>query len=142
MPPRATFSHWSIEPALGWRVEFRVEVSAGERTDFMAVIPAVEDALLRLTPDSRGYDAVGWIKAVAQSYRVMGRALSVAQCGDLAGCVVEFSSASEWLRGWALSAGSFPLDVTYRCKLENVGRDDTVVDMMLSTLRLEAGARR
>jgi hypothetical protein len=138
MPIKYTFSRWSIELTHGWTAQTREEFVGDERNWFVAIVPETNDAVLRLTPDERNMmEAARWVELVATINRAMGRPVSATRCGDLAGCAVEFISSDEWLRGWALAASSFPLDVTYFCRLENARRDDPVVDSMLNTLRLE-----
>jgi hypothetical protein len=57
-------------------------------------------------------------------------------CGDFTGYLTRFAPGDgRWLTGWVLHAGPTPLDVTYACPLEDAGRDDTVVDAMLGSLR-------
>jgi hypothetical protein len=130
---------WSIDVAPGWNAEIRQESTREEITVFLAVIPATNDALLRLTPDDRHImTADKWVEGVARVNRAKGRQVSVARCGEFVGYVVEFDTETEWLRGWALRAGSVPLDATYRCTLKDAGRDDRVVDAMLGSLRLAA----
>src|SRR5206468_11464539 len=93
------------------------------------------------TPDERGIMAAAQcVEAVGRINRAKGRAVSVIHCGDFAGNIVQFKSGEEWIRAWALCSGSSPLDATYRCKTTDVGRDDAVVDKMLSTLRVEASS--
>lgn len=90
------------------------------------------------SPDERGIiGAAEWVEAVGRMNRAMGRQVSATRCGDFSGYTVDFATAEEWLRGWALCANSVPLDATYRCKATDVGRDDADVDGMLNTLRLE-----
>ncbi len=138
MAQRYTFSCCSIELASGWTGEARVEVSDGERCEFVAILPQTNDAFLRLTHDGRGrMDAATWVDFVGQINRAKGRSVSATRCGDYTGYVVEFRACDEWLRGWALYAGESLLDATYRCKAKDTGRDDSVVNSMLNTLRLE-----
>jgi hypothetical protein len=141
MPNRFAAFGWSIDLAPGWSAEIRQESSCGETTAFLAIVPKANDALLRLTPDERGIMAASeWVETVGRINRLKGRPVSAIQCGDFSGNIVEFKSDDEWIRGWALSCGSSPLDATYRCKASEVGRDDRVVDTMLSTLRIEASS--
>lgn len=141
MAERYTFSRCSIELANGWTAESRVGVAAGDNLEFVAILPTTNDALLRLTPDERGImEAMEWVDLVGRINRAKGRSVSVTRCGDFTGCVLAFRADDEWLRGWALSADGLPLDVTYRCKADDAGRDDSVVDSMLNTLRLEKRA--
>jgi hypothetical protein len=129
---------WSIALARGWTAELRKVTAFGETTRYLAIIPEAKDALLRLTPDDRGLTSAGqWVESVAQINRAIGRRVSLAQCGDFTGNSVEFVSADEWLRGWALCAENVQLDANYRCRLSDVGRDDQAVDEMLNSLRLE-----
>jgi hypothetical protein len=141
MPNRFAAFGWSIDLTPGWSAEIRQESSFGDTTAFLAIIPKANDALLRLTPDERGIMAASeWVEAVGRINRAKGRAVSVIHCGDFAGNIVQFKSGEEWIRGWALCSGSSPLDATYRCKATEMGRDDAVVDKMLSTLRVEASS--
>jgi hypothetical protein len=138
MPQRYVFSRCSLELADGWTAEPRAEVTAGERCEFLAISPEANDALLRLTPDERGLiAAVDWVDLVGRINRAKKRPVSAARCGDFVGIAVEFKSGEDWIRGWALSAEGFPLDVNYRCKIGDAGRDDLLVHRMLHTLRLE-----
>jgi hypothetical protein len=128
---------WSIDLAPGWTAEIRQETSLNETTAFLAIVPETGDALLRLTPDTRGImGADEWVEAVGQINRAKVRRVTAAKCGDFAGYIVQFGTDAEWLRGWAICAGSVPLDATFRCKAENAGRDDPVVEAMLNSLRL------
>jgi hypothetical protein len=137
MPTRSTAFGWSIDLAQGWTGEILTDADLGEFTPFLAIVPESKDALLRLSPDERGImGAAEWVEAVGWINRAKGRRVTVTRCGDFTGNRVEFRSSDEWLRGWALCANSVPLDASYRCKLADVGRDDQVVDVMLSTLRL------
>ncbi len=134
MPEQHTPFPWSIELASGWVVETRLDP---DRTEFMAIIPKNKDALLRLTtynPDERDIDAVKWVESVAHINRVKGRSVTSIRCGDFSGYTLRFATSDESLRGWVMRAGSFPLDVSYRCDLKNSGRDDLLVDHMLKTL--------
>lgn len=139
MPTRFTAFGWSIDLAAGWRAEIRQESAFGETTTFVAIVPVTDDALFRLTPDERGIMAAGeWVEAVGRTNRAAGRPVTAVQCGDFSGNTVEFKSGGDWIRGWALCCGSSPLDVTYRCNASEMGRDDSLVDQMLSTLHFEA----
>ena len=110
----------------------------GERCEFLAIAPKNNDSSLRLTPDERRLpSAVAWVDLVRKINRAKGRPVADVQCGDLQGCVVEFVACDDWIRGWALAAGGFPLDATYRCKAADAGRDDAIVGWMLNSLRLE-----
>jgi len=141
MPNRFPAFGWSIDLAPGWSAEIRQESSFGETTAFLAIVPEVNDALLRLTPDERGImTAAEWVEAVGRINRAKGRAVSVIECGDFSGITLGIRSGGEWIRGWALCCGSSPLDATYLCNASNVGRDDPVVDKMLSTLRVVASS--
>jgi hypothetical protein len=132
---------WSIDIAPGWSAGIRRTSSFGEPTAFLAIVPEGNDSLLRLTPDERGIIAAAeWVESVGRINRAKGRAVSVIHCGDFAGNFVHFRSEEEWIRGWALCSGPSQLDVNYRCKAAAVGRDDEVVDKMLSTLRVEASS--
>jgi hypothetical protein len=122
----------------GWTAQLREETLAGETTKFVAIVPETGDALFRLTPDERGFGAAKWVQNVEELNCMRGRPFQIVQCGDFAGNLVEFIADDEWIRGWAMCAGSIPLDACYRCKLENRGRDDSAVDAMLNTLRLES----
>jgi hypothetical protein len=138
MPQRYVFSRCSIELADGWTAEPRADVIAGELCAYVAIVPGTNDSLLRLTPDERGLmEAAAWVDAVGRINRAKGRPVSATRCGDFTGLVMAFKSCEDWIRGWALSADALPLDVTYRCKAEDAGRDDPVLDGMLNTLRLE-----
>ncbi len=138
MAQRYVFSRCSIELADGWTAEPRAEVIAGERCAYVAIVATTRDALLRLTPDERGLmEAVAWVDLVGRINRAKGRLVSATRCGDFAGIIMAFTACEDWIRGWALSADALPLDITYRCKVEDAGRDDPVVDGMLNTLRLE-----
>src|SRR5689334_7246505 len=99
MPTRFAAFGWSIDLAPGWRAELRQDSSFGETTAFLAVVPEANDALLRLTPDERGIMAAAeWVEAVGRINRDKGRAVSVIQCGDFAGNIVQFRSGEEWIR--------------------------------------------
>jgi hypothetical protein len=138
MPNRYTAFGWAIDLAPGWRAEIRDETIAGERTAFLAIVPETNDSLLRLTPDERGImSAAAWVECVGRINRAKGRRVLAVRCGDFAGCAVEFCTTDDWVRGWALCANSVQLDATYRCEAGSAGRDDPVVDGMLSSLRLE-----
>jgi hypothetical protein len=138
MANRYTAFGWSIDLVPSWTAKIRQEVACGETSAFVAIAPKTNDALLRLTPDERGIvSAAEWVEVVGQFNRAKGRRVSATRCGDFAGYAMEFGTTGEWLRGWALCANSIPLDVTYRCRLADAGRDDPVVDSMLNTLRLE-----
>lgn len=142
MPRRFTAFGWSIDLAPEWRAEIRHESAFGETTGFVAIVPRTEDALLRLTLDERGIMAAAkWVEVVGQTNRIKGRPVSTVRCGDFSGNAVEFKSGDEWIRGWALCFGSCPFDATYRCNASEMGRDDPMVDKMLSTLRIETSAR-
>jgi hypothetical protein len=130
---------WSIDLAPEWRAEVRRETLAGETTAFLAILPKANDALLRLTPDARGIMAAAeWVELVGRNHRYLGRIVSAIGCGDFSGNAVEFNAGNEWIRGWALCSHSVPVDATYRCQATKAGRDDAVVDNMLSTLCIEA----
>jgi hypothetical protein len=138
MPNRFAAFGWSIDVAQGWIAEIRQETAFGETSAFLAIVPESNDALLRLTPDERCIVGAGeWVEKVGVINRAKGRRVSFSQCGDFVGNYVEFGSAGEWLRGWALCSNSIPLDATYRCEIGDVSRHDQVVDRMLDTLRLE-----
>jgi hypothetical protein len=137
MQTRFAFSRWSIIPATGWRVRPDVCLSNDGLTKVVELIPASSDSSLRLTPDDREFDAAEWIELVALANRQKGRSISSAHCGALSGCSVEFAARDEWLRGWALTASGYPLDVSYRCQQILAGRDDDIVESMLDSLRLE-----
>jgi hypothetical protein len=129
---------WSIDLAPGWTAAIRQAISGGETTKFVTIAPETDDALLRLTPNERGMMAASeWLEAVGRINRAMGRPVSAVRCGDFLGNLVEFESAGEWIRGWALCCNSSQLDATYRCKTIVLGRDDPVVDKMLNTLSFE-----
>lgn len=131
-------SCWSIELAAGWTAQSQNETWAGETRTFVAIVPESRDALFRLTPDERGYDAAEWVRVVEEMERMKGRPVRAIRCGDFGGNCVEHDALNKWIRGWALCAESIPLSAVYRCKLENRGRDDSAVDAMLNTLRLES----
>jgi hypothetical protein len=138
MPSRYSAFGWSIDVAPGWNPQLRQTALFGETTAFLAIVPEVNDALLRLTPDERRIMAAAeWVESVGRINRAKGRTVSAIHCGDFMGYFVQFKSGDEWLRGWVLRSGSSPLDVTYRCKATDMGRDDSVVEKMLSTLRVE-----
>lgn len=108
-----------------------------EHIEYLAIVPQSEDALLRLSTDNRykrSNDAANWVESFAVIQRKKNRTVVPAQHGEFRGHLVEFEADGEWLRGWALSAGEFPLCVHYRCQTENAGRDDSIVDEMLKTL--------
>jgi hypothetical protein len=129
---------WSLTIAAAWSAKTCVESAYGSGCkESVAITPATRDALLRITPDERGImPAAEWVEAVAKLNRIKGRSVLCADCGDFNGFLVEFSAGEEWLRGWALHAGSIPLDVTYRCNLAAKGRDDQIVESMVNSLRL------
>lgn len=134
---------WSIDLAPGWRAEIRQETLTGEKTAFLAIFPKANDALLRLTPDERGImGAPEWVELVGRINRNRGRIVSAFDCGDFSGNSVQLQAGDEWIRGWALCSDSVPIDATYRCKSTVMGRDDAVVDEMLSTLRVEEAPAR
>ncbi len=140
MTDRRLYASCSIELLPGWAAETRVDFDAAESTEYLALVPENNDALLRLTtfnPEQRGIDAARWVELVGYSNRAKGRPVSAVRCGEFSGCAVEFEACGEWLRGWALRAGAVPLDATYRCNVENAGRDDSAVDSMLKTLRFD-----
>jgi hypothetical protein len=142
MSNRYVSSRWSIELARGWTAEPRADFPAGERTELVAIVPESKDALLRLTPDERGLiGAAEWVYAVGRIALAKGRRVSTIRCGDFVGNTVAFSALDERLRGWALFADSFPIDVNYRCKIQTAGRDDAVVDAMMSSLRQKPKVR-
>ncbi len=138
MSHRYTAFGWAIDVAAGWTAEIREETAFNELVPFVAIVPPTNDSLLRLTPDKRGIvSAAEWVETVGRMNRAMGRLVSAIRCGDFSGYTVSFMTGGEWLRGWALCADSVPLDVTYRCKAADVGRDDPDVDGMLNTLGQE-----
>ena len=140
MTDRRLYASCSIDLAPGWAAETRVDFDAGERTEYLPIIPENNDALLRIivfNPQQRGIDAARWVEFVGQSNRAKGRPVSAVQCGEFSGYALEFQECEEWLRGWALRAGAVPLDATYRCNVDNAGRDHSAVDSMLNTLRFD-----
>jgi hypothetical protein len=129
---------WTIAIPDRWTAEKREEVAFGECWDYLLVTPNSKDASLRLTPDFRDITpAMRWVETCAQITRHRGRPLWSVRCGDFSGNRTEFASDGEWLRGWHLCNGAIPLDACYRCKLPVAHRDDSVVDEMLNTLRLD-----
>lgn len=138
MPNRFAAFGWSIDVAPGWKAEIRGASAFGETASFVVIVPETDDALLTLVTDERGIMAASqWAELVGQLNRAKGRPVSFIQCGDFSGNAVEFNSGSEWIRGWALCCGSFPLHASYRCNARTMGRDDAFVDNMLSTLHVE-----
>jgi hypothetical protein len=145
----ASPSRWSFELAPGWSVEECVEYSRDERLPYVVVRPRSGDAELRLTTfDSGRIGAAEWVSACAEINRRQNRPVVPVRFGVFSGCATEFASISAfsgsadvpagdmWVRGWALHAGPFPLDVTYRSPLSLAGRDDVAVEAMLRTLYL------
>ena len=140
MSDQYTSFPWSIVLASRWVAESRIDNDLAEGDVYVAITPEHNDALLRLTtfdPEERGVSADNWVEIVAEINRKKARPVTSLLCGDFTGCTLEFATSDEWCRGWALRAGSFPLDVTYRCHLNNAGRDDVPVDTMLKSLRLD-----
>ena len=135
---------WSIELAPGWSAGHRVENRDSVHAEYVAVVPATGDALLRLTtfvlPADYFNNAERWVEMVAQSSRSRGRPVCWVRCGDFTGYLTHFVAGAELLRGWALRSDSFPLDACYRCDVKVRGRDDFAVDAMLGTLRLHGPA--
>jgi hypothetical protein len=146
----ASPSRWSLELAPGWAVEECVEYSRDERLPYVVVRPRSGDAELRLTTfDSGRIGAAEWVSTCAEINRRMNRPVVPVRFGVFRGCATEFASVGVfmggpadfpvgdvWVRGWALHAGPFPLDVTYRSPLSLAGRDDVAVEAMLCTLYL------
>lgn len=130
---------WFIELAPGWIAETRTHANYGEFTQYVEINPETNDAMLRLSTFSTagvGIDAAGWTEFYARINRSKGRRVEFIRCGDFAGYLVEFTAKSDWIRGWALCSASIPLDVSYRCTAEIIGRDDPIVDAMLQTLQI------
>lgn len=141
---------WSLELAPGWAAEECVEYSRDERLPYVVVRPRGGDAELRLTTfDSRHIGAAEWVRTCAEIDGRKNRPVVPVRFGVFSGCATEFASIGVfmggpaecpagdlWVRGWALHAGPFPLDVTYRCPLSLAGRDDVAVEAMLCTLYL------
>jgi hypothetical protein len=146
----ASPSRWSLELAPGWAAQECVEHSRDERLPYVVVRPRSGDAELRLTTFDPGrIAAAAWVRTCAEINRLKNRPVVPVRFGVFSGCATEFASggvlivgAADWLsgegwiRGWALHAGPFPLDVTYRCPLSLAGRDDMAVEAMLCTLYL------
>lgn len=146
----ASPSRWSLELAPGWAVEECVEYSRNERLPYVVVRPRSGNAELRLTTfDSGHIGAAEWVSTCAEINRRKNRPVVPVRFGVFSGCATEFASPSVfirgaadflagdvWVRGWALHAGPFALDVTCRCPLSLAGRDDTAVEAMLRTLYL------
>ena len=129
---------WWLALAPHWSAEERREVSEGETSDFVAIVPPSGDALLRLTtfdPVESRLSARKWLSLVARANRAKGRHVTKVQCGDFTGFETGFAACGRAFHGWALRAGTFALDVTYWCETKHAGRDDDAVDAMLGTLR-------
>jgi len=121
---------WSIDPAADWIVE--------DRGEYVSVIPPTRDAELRFTTFSPGPhqpSAEQWVVTAAGANRKIGRPVSPARYGVFSGYRTEFEALGKWLRGWMLQAGSFPLDVTYRCPAAVARRDDVQIEEMLESLQ-------
>jgi len=135
---------WSIELAPGWNAERRVEDRNTEHDEYVAVVPATGDALLRFTtrlfPARSGDNAEQWVETVANSTRVRGLPVSSVTCGDFNGYLTYFAAGAESLCGWVLCCGSFVLDVSYTCDVQHRGRDYSTVQGMLNTLRFHGPA--
>ncbi len=137
MPDPPANIRWWLALAPHWSAEERREVSGGETSDYVAIVPPGGDALLRLTtfdPVESKLSARKWLSLVALANRAKGRSVVKVQCGDFTGFATHFAAAGRSIRGWALCAGTVPLDVTYCCNSKDAGRDDDIVDAMLSTL--------
>jgi hypothetical protein len=138
MPQRFSAFGWSIDLAPEWTATIHHECQFGETTPYLAIVPASNDVLLRLTPDNRGLiSAARWVELVGDINRAMGRLVCPARCGDFSGLTMAFVSRDEYFRGWALCADAIPLDATYKCNVRDVGRDDLAIEGMLDTLRLD-----
>ena len=81
-----------------------------------------------------------WIEAVDDIAKLRGRRSDHVVCGEFSGVYTEFAAADEWLRGWALEAAGFALDITYRCRLLDRGKEDDRIDRILATLRYNHAA--
>lgn len=116
---------------------------------YVAVLPFRRDAELRLTTfDTEQISAAEWVGMCAEVNRPKGRPVVPVRFGVFSGWATEFASpaitadatpdfaAGQWIRGWALHAGPFPLDATYRCPIALARRDDTALEAMLRTLYL------
>jgi len=60
MPEQNTYFPWSVELASGWVSVARVDDDVTDCSEFMAIIPCNQDALLRLStydPDAHGIEA-------------------------------------------------------------------------------------
>ena len=121
----------SLNLPAGWEVK-----QHGEYVELQ--MPAL-DTRLRITPfnDPTGrLDAQSWVFLVERVNRTRGRRVIARRCGDFTGFETPFESGEQWIRGWALVAGMQGLDVNYRCAAIDTGRDDDIVDALLSSLRL------
>ena len=131
---------WSVDLALGWIAVLRADNRNGDPPEYVAVTvgPPTGDAVLQFTGCERlpgGMQAEQWVESTARINRAKGRPVLVVSFVDFSGYAVRFIAGSEILLGWALRSGQFALDVCYRCKAENSGRDDSIVESMLRSLR-------
>ena len=128
-------SAWDIELPTGWTVE--------HRSDHMWIRLPDARAELRITPfnDQTGQlTAEQWLHVTEHFSRKRDRPVISRRCGDFEGHETAFASAQTWIRSWALIAGGVGLDVNYRCPRPDAGRDDSVIDAVLATLRLRRAA--
>jgi hypothetical protein len=139
MPYACAAAPCSLDLDPQWTVEEVPEANGNYA--FVAIRPPAKDALLRFTTFERaGVEAGAWTEAVAHVNRSRGRPVVPVSCGGFSGYRTQFTPGDgRLLRGWALHAGAFPLDVTYACAVEDAGRDDAAVEAMLATLELRTG---
>ena len=131
MPEVFQSSTWTIELPDGW--------SAKPHEDHVEIRLPLPGAKFRITPyydESEEMSAAEWLRVAEHFTRKRRRPVLPRRCGDFVGHETRFDANGTWIRGWALLADGYGLDVSYRCASVYVGRDDEAVDGVLSTLRL------
>ena len=121
---------WSVSLPDGW--------TADPQDNYVQTCVPFAGAELRITPyhDETGQTSPSaWVRSAEHFDRTRGRTAIQCQCGDFSGYETRFDAGTIWIRGWALVADGYGLDVNYRCITAAAGRDDLVVDDFLSTLR-------
>jgi hypothetical protein len=126
-----------------WSVELRVDWIPEDHGDHIVIRLPRPGAELRFTtfdPTPADLTAARWVETCARFDRLKGRPIIPRRYGAFAGHETWYETAGVWVRGWALAAGDFLLDVNYRCDRTEAHEDSQALDALLMTLQFHSAA--
>jgi hypothetical protein len=77
------------------------------------------------------------LRAIAAEHLDAGAQTDAVELGSFSGFSLSYAVADEFWREWYLRGGSTLLFATYNCDLDDEGKEDDIVELILGTLRTD-----